>query len=347
MDQTAAGRQENKSGPPLIRRAASSYKGLLIQNALLQDEILHGAAGLNGPLGQVGRRLVADMGAQGRDDAHAVVHHGLAPRGVGRDPHDAVVHQCMYRVGQGLHRLDEMIKDNGLKGVELQLSGLRCHGHGHVSANDMEGHLIDHLRDHRVYLARHDGGAVLAGRQVDLIEAAAGARGEQPEVVAHLGEIDRTGLYRAGDSHKFVQILGGVNEVKGLDEPQARDLGEIGHDAAEVLFVGVDAGADGGAAHIEAAHLILRPLQADDVPADGLTVGAEFLPQTDGDRVLHLGASHLDHPVELLRLLGEGGIQPLQLNLSTDEELEHCHLSRRGKNIVGGLPIVHMIIGIH
>ena len=98
---------------------------------------------------------------------------------------------------------------------------------------------------------------------------------------------------------------------------------------------------------ILSSAFILRPLQADDVPADGLTVGAEFLPQTDGDRVLHLGASHLDHPVELLRLLGEGGIQPLQLDLSTDEELEHCHLSRRGKNIVGGLPIVHMIIGIH
>ena len=114
----------------------------------------------------------------------------------------------------------------------------------------MEGHLIDHLRDHRVYLARHDGGAVLAGRQVDLIEAAAGARGEQPEVVAHLGEIDRTGLYRAGDSHKFVQILGGVNQVKGLHKLHVGHFRKIGNDSSQIGFIRIDSCPNGSAAHI-------------------------------------------------------------------------------------------------
>ena len=202
------------------------FKGLLIQNALLQDEILHGAAGLNGPFGQVGRRLVADMGAQGRDDAHAVVHHGLAPRGVGRDPHDAVVHQCMYRVGQGLHRLDEMIKDNGLKGVELQLSAFRCHGDGHIVANDIEGHLAHHFGDDRVDLARHDRAARLELGQNDFAKAGTRAGGQETQVIADLRELDGEALAGRREGDIGAAVGRGGDQVIAVDERDARQFSE-------------------------------------------------------------------------------------------------------------------------
>ena len=51
--------------------------------------------GLDGPLGHLGGLLIAHVGAQGGDDAHAVLHHVPAPLPVGGDAGDAVVHKGM------------------------------------------------------------------------------------------------------------------------------------------------------------------------------------------------------------------------------------------------------------
>ena len=286
------------------------------------------------------------MGAQGGDDAHAVLHHVPAPLPVGGDAGDAVVHKGMYRVGQGLHALDQVVEDDGLEGVELQLARLGGHGDGDVVSDDVEGHLADHLGDDGVDLPRHDGGAVLPGRQVDLAEAAAGAGGHEPQVVGHLGQVDGAGLNRAGHGHEPVQVLGGVDEVGGLHQLKPGDLGQVGDDAAQIPLVGVDAGADGGAPHVEAAHLVLGPLEAGDVPAHRPAVGPELLPQTDGHRVLHLRAAHLEHVVKLLRLGLQGLREPLELDLGPHQQLEHRQLARRGEHIVGGLAVVDVVVGV-
>ena len=107
-----------------------------------------------------------------------------------------------------------------------------------------------------------------------------------------------------------------------------------------------DARADGGAPHVQAAHLVLGPLEAGDVPADGLAVCPELLPQADGHRVLHLSAPHLQHVVKLLRLALQSLAQPLQLDLSPHQQLEHRHLPCRGEHVVGGLAAVDMVVGV-
>ncbi len=47
--------------------------------------------------------------------------------------------------------------DDGFHDVELKLTGLGGKGDGEIVADDLEGDLVDDLRDHRVDLAGHDG----------------------------------------------------------------------------------------------------------------------------------------------------------------------------------------------
>ena len=120
----------------------------------------------------------------------------------------------------------------------------------------------------------------------------------------------------------------------------------VGDDAAQIPLVGVDAGADGGAPHVEAAHLVLGPLEAGDVPAHRPAVGPELLPQTDGHRVLQLSPAHLHHIVELHRLVAERLLQALQLLDQPRQQSHHGQLARAGYHVVGGLGHVHMIVGM-
>ncbi len=92
--------------------------------------------------------------------------------------------------------------DDRLEGVELQLPAFGRHGDGDVVADDLEGDLVHHLGDHRVHLARHDRGAGLHRRKVDLADAGARARGKQAQVVADLGELHRDALEHAGQLDK-------------------------------------------------------------------------------------------------------------------------------------------------
>ena len=174
-----------------------------------------------------------------------------------------------------------------------------------------------------------------------------GAGGHEPQVVGHLGQVDGAGLNRAGHGHEPVQVLGGVDEVGGLHQLQAPvTLDRLGMMRRTIPLVGVDAGADGGAPHVEAAHLVLGPLEAGDVPAHRPAVGPELLPQTDGHRVLHLRAAHLEHVVKLLRLGLQGLREPLELDLGPHQQLEHRQLARRGEHIVGGLAVVDVVVGL-
>ena len=71
---------------------------LLGEDALLEDEVLHGGAGADRFLRDVGGVLVADVRGQSGDDADGVVDVALAALAVCGDADDAVVGQCVDRV---------------------------------------------------------------------------------------------------------------------------------------------------------------------------------------------------------------------------------------------------------
>ena len=132
---------------------------------------------------------------------------------VGRHPFDAAQAESVRRPGQHLERLEQAVEQHRLKGVELQLSRLHRHGDGHVVARNQEGRLGDHFGNDRVDLAGHDGGAMLAGGQLQLLNAAAGTAGQQAHVVGDLGHHQGAVLYRRGDGGKAVRVLGGIDQV--------------------------------------------------------------------------------------------------------------------------------------
>ena len=72
----------------------------------------------------------------------------------------------------------------------------------------------------------------------------------------------------------------------------------------------------------------------------------EFLAETDGNRVLHLGPSHFDHMVEFRRFVAEGFMQAEKLFFQFFQQPERRHFSGGGDHVVGGLAAVYVIVGI-
>ena len=141
-------------------------------------------AGLDGSLGDIGRLCITQSGANSGDDTHGALHQLTAALFIGGDAGDAVDSEGMYRTGQSYDGLKQLVVQHRLSKVQLQLAGFRCHGDGHIVADNEKCCLGHDLGDNGVDLAGHDGGAVLLGRQVDLLKAAAGTGGHKAEVVS-------------------------------------------------------------------------------------------------------------------------------------------------------------------
>jgi hypothetical protein len=77
-------------------------------------------------------------------------------------------------------------------------------------------------------------------------------------------------------------------------------------------------------------------------------VAAELLPEGDGHRVHQMRAARLDDVVELDRLGLEGIGESLQRRQQiVDELVESGKVHRRRKDIVRGLPHVHVVVRVH
>ena len=73
-----------------------------------------------------------------------------------------------------------------------------------------------------------------------------------------------------------------------------------------------------------------------------------LLPQGHGGGVLQVGTSHFDNVSKRLRLAREGGLQRNQSRkqfLGKPAQRRQMHGGR--KNVIGGLPQIHMIVGMY
>ena len=173
-----------------------------------------------------------------------------------------------------------------LKGIELQLTSFHCHGDGSVVADHFKADLVHHLGDHGVDLAGHDGRASLARGQLDIAHASLRAGRQQAQVIADLGQLDGNALQDARDVGKGTGIASGGNQVAGLDDRHARDFGQrLGH-GISVAHRRIDAGANGGAAHVHFAHQIGRFTQTLLIVSDHCGKCCEFLTQSHRHGVL-------------------------------------------------------------
>ena len=181
------------------------------------------------------------------------------------------------------------------------------HGDGHVLADDLVADLVDDFRDDGVHLARHDRRAGLHRGQADFVEAAARAGGHPAQVVADFRELHGGGFHRAAHQRELAGILRGLDEIVRQRHRDAADFGEVLGAKRGVAGRAVDAGADGGRAHVDREELLAHAREVADAVADHHGIRAELLAERHRHGVLVFRAAHLQHVGELLRLRLERG----------------------------------------
>ena len=299
-----------------------------------------------GFLGQLGGFYVADVGAQGRYDAGAHFQQVLAVFPVGGDPFHTVDPQGVRRFPEHVDALEQGIEDHRFKGVQFQLSRLHGHGDAGVVAHHPEGHLAHHFRDHRVHFPGHNGRSVLLGRQVDLFQSGPGTGRHEPQVIGNLGQGNGTVLQAAGYGGETVDVLGGIDQVRGLGKRKAGQPGKIFGNMAGVGRGCIDSGTDGGTAHIDFGHFSGCRLDPSEPSVQGGGIGFEFLAQADGHCILELGPAHFQDWVEFHSFLGKGLFQGFQAFVQVFQQEKGGQFPGGGDHVIGGLAPVHIIVGM-
>jgi hypothetical protein len=145
----------------------------------------------------------------------------------------------------------------------------------------------------------------LHARQVDLVQAAAGPGREPAEVVADLGYLHGGALEGPGHLRERAGVLRGFDQVQRFCEREACDLGQSPGYEVSVAGRAVDPGADGGRAHVQLVEFLGGAGEGGHGGIDHDGVGAELLPEGHRDRVLVLGAAHLQHVGKLVGLCAQ------------------------------------------
>lgn len=171
------------------------------------------------------------------------------------------------------------------------------HGDGAVVSHDFHGALHDHFRDDRIDLARHDGTALLTGRQADFADAAMRAGIHEAQVVGDFHKIDGQGLEQARHFDEDVVVLGQVDGIFCRGQADARQLAQLFDDFVAVLPRRRVGRADSRTAEVDHAQAFLDFIEAPAVTGQGLGIGAELFAHRHGDGIHELC------PAQFIRLL--------------------------------------------
>ena len=255
--------------------------------------------------------FVAEIRGKGGCNARAALHECTASGTICPDSCDAVVSQSPDRSLHGLYGLKQIVEGNRLKRVQFHLSCFRRHGDGHIMPCHQIGHLCDNLRNDRIYLARHNGRAVLFRRKADLRKTGFRSGGKEAEIIAHFGEIHSTGFQRSGNSHKTVQVLRRIKQIVGLHKRISGERSQIRNNVVQIFFRHVDGGSDCGSSEVNAQHLTADIRNSFSVTLCHDRIGMERLTQAHRNRVLQLRAPHLNDIIKFIGLFHESAVQPL------------------------------------
>ena len=248
------------------------------------------------------------------------------------DAHDAHLTQGRHPTGEEIDRLEAGLGYHRLHDIELELTRLGGEGQRDVIADDLEADLVDHLRDHRVDLGGHDRGAGLTLGQPDLPQPRTGPGGQQAQVIADLGELDRQALDGRVHGDVGTRIARGLQQVLRSPNIQTGDLTQVLNNGALVVGRGVESCTDRGGTEVhlqEQRGIVAKPI---DLLLKKNGEGLELLTQAHGDGVLELGAPHLQDVDELSSLGTHGGNEALEL---LDEGVDEREQSQAESGRVG------------
>ena len=213
--------------------------------------------------------------------------------------------------------------------------------------DDLRAHLDEHLAHHGVDLAGHDGGTGLGGGQLQFADAATRAGTEQADVVGDFDQADGDGLECAAGFDDGIARGLRFEMVGGFAQFEAGFVGDAVNGFAREINVGVDAGADGGAAKGQFAKVGFDFPEAVDAVLDLAGVTAEFLAEPDGRGVLQMRAADFQDVAESLRLGEQRGVQFIQRrNELVNDGVQGGEMNGGGDDVVAGLAAVDMVIGM-
>ena len=253
----------------------------------------------------------------------------------------------MGRGGQKRDRLQDVVGRHRHHGVQLEVTTLAGKRHRGVVAHHLGHHLDHRFRDHRVYLARHDGTARLHLRQSDLPQSRPRPRGDEPDVVGDLVQADGDGFEHSAGLNQRVQRGLGLEVVGRFLDQHSGSLRDGLAGPGGEFHMGVHAGAHRGAAQGNRGQRLLGPVQplhaVFGLPGESL----ELLPQPDRRCVLQVGAAGFDDGPELVRFLVQFIGQKFQgRNQVLFDGEQRRQVDGRGYDVVGGLAHVHMVVGV-
>ena len=232
--------------------------------------------------------------------------------------------------------------------VELEDGARRSReGDGGVVAHHPGGHHREQLGDHRVHLAGHDRRARLHLGEGDLGDPGSRAAGEQADVGCDRVERDGGPAQGAvGRDHRVEAPLR-LEVVVGLVEGKSEVGGEtLDHPAGE-RRVGVDPGADGGAAEGQLAELVEGLGGAAPGALDLPGPPQELLTEPDRGGVLEVGAAGLDDRPELLAPRPQRGLQGGERGEEiAGEHHRGGHVNGGRDHVVGRLAEVDVVVGV-
>lgn len=200
--------------------------------------------------------VVSDMCVEGGHQHQGIVHV-LFDIGFNRFQADsAFVVKADTAFANEAGAVQEVIDHNGFEHVQFKMAG---------GATDTDGHIVPHYLggDHGegltlggVHFARHDGGAGLIVGNEQLANTAAGAGGQDADIIGNFHQADGYGLEGAMGFHNSIMSGQGLKFIFGGNKRQAGKAGNMFGYVFGIVGWCVDAGTYGGAAKGQLAEVL-------------------------------------------------------------------------------------------
>ena len=221
---------------------------------------------------------------------------------LGSMPRGALLVEAGAGVAEQGDRLEHVVGHHRLVDVELEVALAAGHRHRGVVAEHLHRHHGQRLGLGRVHLARHDARARFVGRDVELADAVAGPDAYQRTSLAIF--ISAPASVRSAPLvvTRASWALSDAKRVGRLHERVAGEPGQLGGGLVTELRVGVEAGADRGAADGQLEQAALGVTDLVEGGVDLVHPTADDLAERDRRGVLEVGATDHDDVGELVGL---------------------------------------------
>ena len=143
-----------------------------------------------------------------------------------------------------------------------------------------------------------------------------------------------------------IDVLRGVDQVVGELQRVTRSLPQVHDDVLDVGRIRVQAGTDGGSAHVHGVQAFPRRPNPRHVAPDRPGVCGKLLTEPDGYSVLQMGAAYFQDAVEFGGFLAQSFLQAEQSLDGQAEPFNERDAECRWNDVVCGLGHVYVRVGV-